>query len=146
MEVKGLHHIAIKANDVDQTISFYTNVLNFTVRHEWSIPSFNLKRGVMMKSFDEQSYIEIFDKEANIAAQGRLRMNNEEIVQGSILHMAFTVKDAEAIYNKAILLGAKSILSPMSVDLGGTPTIIVRNALVEGLNGEIIELLEENDL
>lgn len=144
--VRGIHHIAIRATNIDETIQFYKQVLNFSIRHEWSLPQFNLERAVMLKSADGNTFIEIFDKDADIPAQGRVKNNNEDIVQGALLHLAFTVDNVESTYKRALEGGATCYIEPSIVDLGGNPRILVKNALVYTPNGEVIEFLEKNDL
>jgi hypothetical protein len=77
--VTGLHHIAIRAVDFDQTLNFFTKGLGYTPYHEWALQQFNLRRAAMLKSPDGQNYLEIFDNEANIAAQGRQRLDYEPL-------------------------------------------------------------------
>ncbi|KIO78503.1 glyoxalase [Pedobacter lusitanus] len=144
MGVYGLHHIAIRAENFDQTVSFYTEILGYTIGHTWSLPEFNLKQGAMLKSPDGQSYIEIYDREADIPAQGRKKQDREEFVQTALLHICLTVKDSKLAYELAIAGGATSCHEPMTLHLG-SPAITVHNSLVYSPNGEVIEFLEPAD-
>lgn len=143
--ILGLHHIAIRATDFEQTIQFYIEGLGFTVRHEWSLPEFNLQRAVMLASPDGTSYLEIFDKDADIAAQGRKIKQDEPYVQTALLHLSFRVKNAAEAYLTAIAAGAISCIEPTELELG-TPSVKVRNALVYSPNGEVIEFIEKNEV
>ncbi|MBB6502173.1 VOC family protein [Pedobacter cryoconitis] len=139
--VLGLHHIAIRAQDFEQTVDFYTRVLDYSVAHTWSLPSFNLKQAAMLKSADGLSFIEIYDREADIPAQGRQKQKGEEFVQTALLHICLTVKDSRLAYEMAIAGGATSCHEPMTLHLGD-PAITVYNSLVYSPNGEVIEFLE----
>ncbi|MBB5638755.1 catechol 2,3-dioxygenase-like lactoylglutathione lyase family enzyme [Pedobacter cryoconitis] len=142
--ISGLHHIAIRAENFDQTVGFYTQVLGYTIGHTWSLPEFNLKQAAMLKSPDGLSYIEIYDREADIPAQGRKKLVQEEFVQTALLHICLTVKDSKIAYEMAIANGAIPCHEPMILHLGN-PAIIVRNSLVYSPNGEVIEFLEQAD-
>lgn len=142
--LSGLHHIAIRAENFDQTVRFYTEVLGYTIGHTWSLPEFNLKQAAMLKSPDGLSYIEIYDREADIPAQGRKKQEQEEFVQTALLHICLTVKDSKIAYEIAIAGGATPCHAPMVLHLGH-PAITVHNSLVYSPNGEVIEFLERVD-
>lgn len=138
----GFHHIAIRAKDFEQTILFYTKGLGFTLGHTWSLPAFNLKNAAMLKSPNGNGYIEIYDQDADIPAQGRKKLPTEEYVQTALLHICLTVTDSEKAYHHAIAAGATSCLAPMTIELGN-PLYTVKNSLVYSPNGEVIEFLEQ---
>ena len=140
----GLHHIAIRAEDFDRTVGFYTEILGCKIGHTWSLPEFNLKQAAMLKSPDGLSYIEIYDLAADIPAQGRKKKEQEEFVQTALLHICLTVKDSKVAYEMAIAGGTTSCHAPMVLHLGH-PAITVRNSLVYSPNGEVVEFLEHVD-
>lgn len=143
--VSGIHHIAIRAKDFEKTLRFYTGTLQFSVRHTWSLPEFHLKQAAMLKSADGSTFIELFDNDADIAAQGRPPLPGEESVQGALLHFSLCVDNAQNAYNEAIEHGARSCVPPMTLTLG-KPPLTVRNALIYSPNGEVIEFIEKSDL
>jgi glyoxylase I family protein len=138
--ITGIHHIAIQAKDYKATIKFY-EALGLTLYHSWTLPEFNIEYAALLSIPGTHSYIEIFDKGANVAAQGRKAAAGETPVTGALLHFALTVKDATMAYNDAIALGASSCVPP-SVLLLGEPPLTVKNSLVYGLDGEVIEFIE----
>lgn len=142
--ITGLHHIAIRTENFEQTVQFYTTVIGYTVSHMWSLPEFKLKQAAMLKSPDGFSYLEIYDNQADIPAQGRQKQAHEEFVQTALLHICLTVKDSKTAYAIAIAGGAKPCHEPMVLHLGN-PAITVRNSLVYSPNGEVIEFLEKAD-
>jgi catechol 2,3-dioxygenase-like lactoylglutathione lyase family enzyme len=141
--VRGIHHIAIRAGDFDASVRFYTTVLNCTVRHTWSGPDRTIRQVAILKTSDGNGFIEIFDRDDEVASPGRTRKPGEEPVGGALLHFAVTVKDAEQAYRDALSFGCRSCKPPVTLELG-QPPVTVKNALVYGPDGEIIEFLEEN--
>lgn len=138
--ITGIHHIAIQAKDYKATIRFY-EALGLTVHHSWVLPEFNIEYAALLRIPGTGSFIEIFDKGANVATQGRRGIAGETPVAGALLHFAFTVEDATRAYNEAIALGALSCVPP-SVLVLGEPPLTIRNSLVYGLDGEVIEFIE----
>ncbi|MGK4468338.1 VOC family protein [Mammaliicoccus sciuri] len=57
MKVFGLAHIAIMAENYEETISFYTNLLQFKKAHHWSLEEYHIKEACMLRSLDGQTYV-----------------------------------------------------------------------------------------
>lgn len=142
-KIKGLHHLAIRAKDFDQTLKFYTGALDFSVSHTWSLPEFNIRQAAMLKSSDGNTFIEIFDGQANAPREGRGANEGEEVRTGALLHLAMSVENAKAAYDRCLDAGAISCVEPMRLSLGNPP-VIVNNSLVYSPNGEVIEFIEGN--
>lgn len=140
-KIKGLHHLAIRARDFEKTIHFYTTALDFSISHTWTLPEFNIKQAAMLKSWDGQTFLEIFDAAAAVAMEGQAAEPGQEIRTGALLHLAMRVDDSEAAYQRCLLAGASQCIEPMSLSLGN-PAVHVRNSLVYSPNGEVIEFLE----
>lgn len=118
--ITGMHHIAIRAKDYKATIKFY-EALGLTLYHNWVLPEFNIEYAALLNIPGTASYIEVFDKDANVATQGRKATAGETPVAGALLHFALTVKDATLAYNEAIALGASSCVPPSVLFLGEPP-------------------------
>ena len=69
--VRGIHHIAIRAGDFDVSVSFYTTVLNCTVRHTWSGPDRAIRQVAILRTSDGNGFIEIFDRDEMSHPRGR---------------------------------------------------------------------------
>ena len=138
--VKGIAHVAIQAENFDELVAFYVNALDFTEVYRWSLPQHNIEKAAMLKSSDGGTMLELFDNRADIAGQGRKRAEGEEIVKGALLHLALTVDDVQAAYDRALSYGASACIAPSTFDLG-KPGKIVSNALVYSPNGEVLEFL-----
>ncbi len=141
----GLHHVAIRADDYDATLRFYTETLGFRVRHVWSFPAMNIQRGTFLDAGDGSTYVELFDREAHVGAEGRPRRPGEEVVTGALLHFALRVPDAGAAYERALAAGARLHTPPVAFTYG-EPPLSARIALVYSPNGEVIEFFENDDL
>ncbi|MGN7823746.1 VOC family protein [Chitinophaga sp. 22536] len=137
--ITGIHHLAIQANDFFATCRFY-EALGLIPFHSWTLPAFNITHAALLQIPGTGSFIEVFDKDAHIATQGRRRTPGEDVVAGALLHLALTVDDVDAAYAHAISLGATSCVEPGVLSLG-QPPLKVRNALVYGLDGEVIEFI-----
>lgn len=144
--ITGFHHFNIKAQDFEITTNFYKS-LGFEPVHSWSLIQFNIKRCTMMYHPIANTYIEICDKDANMPTQGRKKRENEEYIENAILHICFTVENADLAYKHAIENGATT-LSPSSeiklIDDLSKKAISVRNSLVYSPNGEVIEFIEKD--
>lgn len=137
--ITGIHHVAIQAKDYKATIRFY-EALGLEPYHHWTLPEFNIEYAALLRIPGTNSFIEIFDQHANVAAQGRRRQPGEEPVTGALLHLALNVVDVVKAYEDALAAGATSCIAP-SVLLLGDPPLEVHNALVYGVNGEVIEFV-----
>ncbi|MBC8984387.1 VOC family protein [Pedobacter sp. N36a] len=140
-KIKGLHHLAIRAQDFEKTLQFYTDALDFSVVHTWTLPEFNIKQAAMIKSWDGQTFIEIFDGAAEVPMEGEAAKAGEAVKTGALLHLAMSVVDAAAAYERCLHAGASPYIAAMNLSLGHPP-VSVRNALVYSPNGEVIEFLE----
>ncbi|MCU6709165.1 VOC family protein [Paenibacillus sp. J5C_2022] len=138
--VKGIAHIAIQAKHFEQAVAFYTEALEFQVAHTWSLPEFQLKKAAMLVSADRHTCIEVFDDEAQIAAQGSKAHSEEEMKHGALLHIAVAVDNVQEAYDRALKHGAANCIPPMHLKLG-EPAWEVHNALVYSPNGEVIEFI-----
>ncbi len=141
--ITAFHHVSIKAQNFEETIVFYEK-LGFLVAHDWSLPEFSLEKCAMLHHPNINYYLEICDKNADMPTQGRKRGENEEYVENALLHICFTVKNAETAREKAIEYGAKDLSEgTFQLDLiNKNKSVTVKNTLVYSPNGEVIEFLE----
>ncbi|OCT16904.1 glyoxalase [Paenibacillus pectinilyticus] len=123
----GIHHIALRANDFEATVKFYTEGLGFKEGLSWGEGD---KRIVLLDSGDG-NYLEVF-------AGG----SGEQRPEGSYFHVAFRSNDINGAVAAAVAAGAIVTVEPKDVVLGNNPPTPVRIAFVQGLNGEIIEFFQ----
>ena len=127
--VKGFHHIALNASDLDKSVEFY-KALGLTERVRWGGGE---GRAVMMNMGDG-GCIEIFGR-------GEAR----ERVDERFLHLAFKTDDVDCTYQAALNAGAISMREPCEVaPEGATPVIKMRIAFVYGPDGELLEFFDEH--
>lgn len=130
----GFHHVALRANDFEATVKFYTEGLGFTEKNSWGEGD---KRIVLLDTGDG-NYMEVF-------AGG----SGEPKPEGSYFHVAFRSNDVDKAVAAAVAAGATVTVEPKDVVLGNHPPTPVRIAFVKGLNGEILEFFQstgENQL
>ncbi|MNY15133.1 Glyoxalase-like domain protein [compost metagenome] len=130
----GFHHVALRANDFDATVKFYTEGLGFVEKNNWGEGD---KRAVLLDSGDG-NYMEVF-------AGG----SGEPQPEGYFFHVAFRSDNVDAAVEVAVAAGAIVTVAPKDTILGVNPPTPVRIAFVKGLNGEIIEFFQstgENQL
>jgi len=125
----GFHHLAIRAFDYDATLAFYAKGLGCERAFGWGGDG---NRAAML-SIGDGNYIEVFEGRKLECA----------VPEGGVLHYALRVDDAAA---RAVAAGASSIAEPRFVDIVGDRTVHVHIAFVKGLDGEVIEFFENDEL
>jgi glyoxylase I family protein len=140
----GLHHVAIRAVDFDETIRFYTEGLGFRVHFSFSVPG-RIDRAAFLDAGDGR-FVEVFGPGSTVQAEGRRREPHEARTEGALLHFCLRVADTETAYAKALAAGATSRVEPITRRLSEDPLAEVRIAFVTGPNGEVIELMQSEQL
>lgn len=124
----GFHHVAIRVQDFDATIKFYTEGLGFKEKIAWGEGD---KRAIMMDTGDG-NYLEVF---AGGSADAK--------PEGAIIHFALRTTNTDAAIKRARAAGAEITVEPKDVNIpsrpGPTP---VRLAFCKGPDGEIIEFFQ----
>ena len=124
----GFHHVAIRAQDFDASVRFYTKALGFREKIAWGEGA---KRAIMLDAGDG-NYMEIF-------AGG----SDSPKPEGAILHFALRTSDCDAAIARARAAGATVTVEPKDVDIPSTPgPTPVRIAFCKGPDGEIIEFFQ----
>jgi glyoxylase I family protein len=130
----GFHHIALRVRDFDATLRFYQDGLGFAYRFGWGEGD---GRAAMLDMGDG-NYLEVF--------AGSKRPAGEDAPEGALLHVALRTPDVDTAYARALAAGARSHIAPKDVQLGGEHGVPVRLAFVLGLDGEIIEFFQNEEL
>ena len=128
----GFHHVAIRAYDFDATLKFYQEGFGFPRAYGWGSGD---GRAAML-DLGDGNYLEVF---AGRAA-------GVEIPEGGLLHFALRVPDTDAAYARAMAAGAISQTEPKDVTIDGDRPVTVRLAFVRGMNGEVIEFFQNEEL
>jgi glyoxylase I family protein len=138
----GFHHIAIRAYDFDATLKFYIEGFGFRRVHGWGKDARSEggkdSRAALLDTGDG-NYLEVF--------AGREGDPNETLPEGGLLHFALRTSDTAAALECARNAGATVTMETKSVvpDNSDRP-LEFRIAFVRGLNGEIIEFFQNEEL
>jgi len=137
----GFHHVAIRANDFDATLKFYAEGLGFRRRFGWGEDGRSRgerdSRAALLDSGDG-NYLEVF--------AGGTRTEGEAVPEGALLHVAFRTTDVDSAVEKARAAGALVTVEPKTVPINGDRPVEFRIAFIRGLDGEIIEFFQNDEL
>ncbi|WP_153768328.1 VOC family protein [Labrenzia sp. CE80] len=136
----GFHHYAVRSPDLHRSVQFFKE-LGFRQVHSWTLPDYEIDHAVMMQAPDGKSWIEFFDLHAKIPMQGEGAQEGQQVSTGALAHICLSVADLERASDRIVAAGAKHLHGPEELAIGD-PVIRVKNAIFEGLAGEIIELLQ----
>ena len=129
VKIKGIHHIAIKANGVEQfekTISFYRDILGLPLIRKWE------KDGALCAMLDTGAGIlELF---SNADSEPKL---------GAIRHIAFNVESVDDCIEAVRAAGYEITVEPKNVDIPSAPVYPVRVGFCIGAAGEEVEFFSE---
>jgi len=133
----GIHHVALCTADFERSVSFYTEVLGCKPKMLWGEAG---KRGVMMDVGDG-NYVEVFEREH--AA--------EQPAEARLLHFCLRCHNLDEVVERVRKAGMAVTVEPADVPIdneaqGGKPQITLRLAFFTGPDGEIIELMQCEDL
>ena len=128
---QGYHHIAMRVNNFDRSVSFYTEVLGFEVFKEWKSGE---GRAAMLDT-GNAAYLEVFER-----VDGR---ESAAEAEGPVLHFAFRVSHCDDVLERVRESGAEVTVETKNVDIPSDPVYPVRIAFFKGPDGEIVELFQE---
>ncbi len=123
----GFHHIALRVNDYDKSVAFYTDGLGFKPRLSWGEGDGR----IVLLDIGDGGCVEIF-------------AGGKDEPQGAFWHFAFSSEDPDAAYEAALKAGAESHREPFDTVLKGPDgEIPARIAFVKGPDGELLEFFKE---
>ena len=130
-DIKGLHHIALRVEDIEKSIKFFSEILGFeeklSFRHPWDR---EVKKIALLDTGDN-SYIEIYSD------------SSKEIDQGSkYIHIAFRTENVDFLIKRLKKAEIRIIQEPRDVHLNSKPPTDIRVAFIEGPEGEILEFYQ----
>ena len=122
--VKGIHHISMKCERMDEFETmkdFYQNLIGLPVKREWD-------GGIMFDAGN--ALIEVFSSGGN---KGK----------GAIDHLAFQTDNVDAIIEKVKQAGYEVFIEPTDIVIPSEPAYPARMAFCRGPLGEEIEFFQE---
>jgi catechol 2,3-dioxygenase-like lactoylglutathione lyase family enzyme len=125
----GFHHVSMSVKDLDKSRKFYSEGLGFIERFSWGKDP---KRTVLM-DIGDGNYFEI--------SQGD---PSHPCVEGAFRHLALRVDDCKAAIELARSAGAEVTVEAKDVKLSSDPPLQIRIAFFKGLDGELVELFEDD--
>lgn len=138
---QGFHHIALRANDFDQAVAFYHEVLGLPTKIAWGQAP---ERAIMLESGIGQ-YIEIFERPDGPI----LDRQGDDTGDDVLIHFALRTHDLDAALKAVQDVGCEITMPATEVDIPNTHTdedmpagIPVKIAFFRGPCGEHIELFE----
>lgn len=131
-KITGFHHTAIRSDNFDACVRFYTEGLGLKVKITWGK---DRQRAAMIDAGDG-NYVEIFE-------HGEPAPSSE----AAILHFSLRTDDCSAMTEKARAAGAEITLEPKEVTIDSSlGPIPVKISFYKGPAGEIVELFENKIL
>ena len=125
IKIKGIHHVAIKANGVEQfekTINFYKEILGLPLIRRWE------KGGAFCAMLDTGAGIlELF---SNADCEPQL---------GPLRHIAFEVESVDDSIEAVRAAGYQITVEPKDVDIPSDPVFPIRVGFCIGAAGEEVE-------
>ena len=145
---RGVDHIAVHCYDLDATVQFYTEGLEFKFVREWSAPDVGVHRCIFLDAGDDR-LIELFDA-ASAAPGGNPQgldldhrpADEDRARHATLVHFAIRTDDPEEIFQRALAAGARPFLEPTTVTTVGPSPFTMEVGFVYGLNGEVIEFIK----
>ncbi len=129
VKIKGIHHIAIKANGEEQfnkTISFYKDILGLPLIRSWE------KGGALCAMLDTGAGIlELFSNA------------DSEPLPGPIRHIAFEVESVDDCIEAVRTAGYEITVEPKDVEIPSNPVYPIRVGFCIGAAGEEVEFFSE---
>lgn len=130
----GLHHVAIRTDDLDKSVTFYTGVLGMKVVTAWQP--------------DERSFVHLDAGDGSIV---ELMQDGQPIEapaeRGVHWHLALRTTRIEAVMDAVAAAGMAVTVPVKSVELTNTATdppsaMAVKVAFFIGPSGEVVELFQ----
>ena len=121
--IKGFAHVALYTSKLEETIKFYEEV-------------FDAKNLGIFQASNKGCWLEIGKDKLEV-------FESEDLGTGCIKHFAISCNNVDELYQKALNHGASRLVEPKAIYLALEIPVKARIAFIAGINGEQIELFEE---
>lgn len=127
-------HVMISTDNYDQTMAWYQNILDFSIRHEWTVPEFP---GVRLAYIEKNDFIiEVVSTPEKFQEKRVPKDLGEALNERGFGHLAFLVADVDLVAQELTARGVKLVLPPTSFPNSGRRLIFIQDN-----NGNYIEFL-----
>lgn len=152
----GLHHVNVRAFDLDETIAFYERAFAFHLLFRWDGVSGGRTNTTHFQNPLQGAHLDMGDGQILELIPAPKEAVRPSDLSSSFNHIGLRVSNLEETYARALANGAKAYPlhdgsggvwdGPTTITLKARPpfrrSFVVRAAHVLGPNGEIIELFE----
>ena len=125
----GFHHLALRAQDFDQSLAFYANGMGFPIAHSWG----EGEKRIALLDLGDGNYLELFACASGTAITGG----------NQFFHVALRSVDVDGDIAKVRALGCPITVEPKSVDVNGKT---IRVGFFQGPDGETWEFFQNDEL
>lgn len=152
----GLHHINVRAFDLDETISFYERAFGFRLLFRWDGVDGVSGQQIFFRNPLQGAQLDMGDGQILELIPAPKKAVRPSELASSFNHIGLRVSNLDETYARALANGAKPYPirdgsggvwdGPTTIKLKAKPpfqrSFVVRAAHVMGPNGEVIELFE----
>lgn len=139
-----LDHVAIRSHDLEATLRLYVDALGLQEIQRWKHPP-QVELAIML-SADNGVRLEVFDPTSTVVGAASASEASTSDSSTGVLHLALRVRGLEDAIERAVSSGATCLLPPTDLVMepvsGAGPTRL-RMAFLRGLDGEVLELIED---
>lgn len=127
--MKGIHHIAVQARDLEASLRLYRDVLGMPIVARFGTP----ERKIVLLDAGSGGHMELFQPQPATPAAGAPAVNDP------VMHFALHSDDARADAEKVRAAGYRITIEPKDVRLDHLDVTV---AFFEGPSGEIVEFFQ----
>ena len=125
--INGFHHVAMKVQDMDRSIRFYTDLLGMKLARTWGDAA---NRSAMIDA-GNGNCVELFS-----GGPAGVRPD------GHWLHLALCCSDTKNTIARLAVAGVEVTMQSTDIRIESNPPLPVRIAFFKGPDGEILELFQ----
>ncbi len=134
VQINGINHFAISVADLEETISWYSDIFGFTVMDRSVIPD----AGIRVAHMQGKDFIlEIFEAPGAAPLPEDRRFPNQDLMTHGNKHISFGVPDGHRAKEELTALGVEIA---MVAEVDGTYGVFIRDN-----TGNLIEIFEEKE-